>query len=65
MTEFLELLSNPAHWGFEVVTDLLFAGLGALWVKAHDRKHHKPEVYVSKTVLLEMLRVHKFMDHGK
>lgn len=41
MTEFLHLLTNPAHWAFEVFTDALFAGLGAVWVRAHDRKHHK------------------------
>ena len=40
MHEFLEILSSPGHWAFEALTDLLFAGVGALWVRAHDRRHH-------------------------
>lgn len=41
---FIELIKDPGHWMFEGVTDLIFAGAGALaaraWVKAHDLRHH-------------------------
>lgn len=44
MSEFWHLMGDPAHWGFEAVTDLVFAGLGLVvgrfWLRAHDRKHH-------------------------
>lgn len=44
MTEFLHLLTDPAHWAFEAATDLVFGGVGVFfgrfWVRAHDRKHH-------------------------
>lgn len=31
MSEFLELLQNPAHWGFEVITDLVFGAATFAW----------------------------------
>lgn len=45
---FVELASDPSHWAFEVLTDLVLGGLGALavrpligrWVRKHDRDHH-------------------------
>lgn len=46
--EFLHLMSNPAHWAFEAVTDSVFT-LGLLvvgripfrrWVKRHDQEKH-------------------------
>ncbi len=54
MGEFVELLGNPAHWGFEVATDLVKFSVvwvvGSLipdrwnpvkrWVARHDREHH-------------------------
>ncbi len=44
MSEFLHMLGDPAHWGFELVTDLVWTGVGAcfmrVWVRSHDRKHH-------------------------
>lgn len=47
MSELIHLLTDPAHWAFEGVTDLVFAGLGVLigrvWVRKHDRKHHTPD----------------------
>lgn len=60
MSELLHLLTNPAHWAFEVISDLAFAGVGALfariWVKRHDRKHHG-DVPVTLPMLQEMFRV--------
>lgn len=44
MSEFIHIVSDPAHWAFEALSDLIFAGVGALfarvWIRAHDRKHH-------------------------
>lgn len=41
---FVELIKDPSHWMFEGVTDLIFAGAGAIvaraWVKAHDIRAH-------------------------
>lgn len=43
VNELLHILADPAHWAFEVITDLLFTGLGALvlrpLVRRHDAKH--------------------------
>lgn len=35
-----DLLVSVPHWGFEIITDALFAGLGVLWVRVHDKRHH-------------------------
>lgn len=39
MSEFLHLLSDLPHWGFEIVTDLVIGGIGGavIWprIKAH------------------------------
>lgn len=48
MDEFVQLLQNPAHWGFEAVTDVFFGGLAFVagripfqrWVARHDKEHH-------------------------
>lgn len=48
MDEFLHLLANPAHWGFEAVTDAVFGFVGYLaarpvfqrWLKRHDKEAH-------------------------
>lgn len=44
MTELLHLLTDPAHWAFEVITDLMLGAVGAVAVRPllrrHDRKHH-------------------------
>lgn len=48
---FIELLKDPNHWGFEIVTliilDGIFLGLGyplfKKWLANHDRKHHAKE----------------------
>lgn len=54
MNEFQELLRNPAHWGFEAVTDIVFGIIvfifGSItpeklnpfkrWITRHDREHH-------------------------
>jgi hypothetical protein len=45
---FFDLASDPSHWCFEILTDLVLGGLGALvarpliarWVAKHDRDHH-------------------------
>lgn len=45
---FTELVTDPAHWQFEIFTlivlDGLFLGLAyplfRRWLKAHDAKHH-------------------------
>lgn len=49
--QYLHLLSNPAHWMFEItlviLIDLLVLGVGwryvKKWVKRHDREHHGNE----------------------
>lgn len=45
MSEFLDLLGNPAHWGFEAVTDIAFGVVASFAVRPlirrHDRKHHE------------------------
>lgn len=46
--ELLRLLSDPAHWAFEGITDLAFAGLAVVigrhpfrrWLERHDREKH-------------------------
>lgn len=47
MNEFLELLTNPAHWGFEAVSNGLSFVIGATWhsrwVKRHDRRVHRQQ----------------------
>ena len=40
MEEFTHLLFSWPHWMFEVISDVLFAGVGLLWVKYHDRRNH-------------------------
>jgi hypothetical protein len=44
VNELLHLLGNPAHWGFEFITDLVFGGItfawGRGWLRRHDRKVH-------------------------
>lgn len=48
MSEFLHLMQDPAHWGFEVVSDVvlgLVIWLPARWAferwhKRHDREKH-------------------------
>ncbi len=44
MNEFLELLRNPAHWGFEIVSDLVLGAVtfawGRGWLRRHDRNVH-------------------------
>lgn len=39
-----ELLTNPAHLGFEAITGMAEFLIGIVvakaWVKIHDRKHH-------------------------
>lgn len=61
MSELLSLLTDPAHWAFEGVTDLVFAGFGILigrvWVRAHDRKHHTKHDHTGVYVEIEKLRM--------
>lgn len=48
MSEFWHLLQDPAHWGFEAVTDVVFTGFLFLvgripfkrWVARHDQEAH-------------------------
>lgn len=54
MDELLHLLHNPAHWAFEVITDIVVGGVtffvGAIlpskynpakrWLARHDKEHH-------------------------
>ena len=44
MHELGHLLTNPAHWVFEVITDFVFAVpvyyFGKWRVRAHDKKVH-------------------------
>lgn len=48
MDEFTGLLQDPAHWAFEMTTDVVFTSilflLGRIpfkrWVTRHDQKHH-------------------------
>ena len=41
MEELLHLLTNIPHWGFELITDMVFGGMGYLWVRFyHDMRHH-------------------------
>lgn len=41
--QLFELLGDPAHWGFEVITDAVWTLAGALFVapliRRHNRKH--------------------------
>lgn len=49
---YLDLLSDPAHWAFELTLMLLFDGLllGLAWplvkraVRRHDERHHPDDV---------------------
>lgn len=44
MDELGHLLTDWPHWAFEGVTDLVYTGIGALfmrgWLRRHDRRHH-------------------------
>lgn len=48
MGELGHLLTNPAHWIFEGITDLAYTGAVLLigrvpfrrWVQRHDAEHH-------------------------
>jgi len=44
VNEFLHLLGDPAHWAFEITTDLILAGvaylLGRIGLRRHDRTIH-------------------------
>ena len=44
MRELGHLLSDPAHWAFEGITDLVYGAIAALpmsrWLRRHDRKKH-------------------------
>lgn len=48
MHEFRQLLTDPAHWAFEAVTDVAFTGLLLLagripfrrWLRRHDASAH-------------------------
>lgn len=66
VTELLHLLTDPAHWAFEGVTDLVFGGVGILigrfWLKGHDRKHHNTDKYVTVDMLTEIFRVQNNLD---
>lgn len=61
VSELVHLLTDPAHWAFEGVTDLVFAGFGILigrvWVRAHDRKHHAKHDHTAVYVEIEKLRM--------
>lgn len=43
----IELLKDPNHQAFELINEvvhaLFYAGAARIWVKYHDRKHHKHE----------------------
>lgn len=43
---FIELAKDPSHWMFEGLSDLVYSAIGAVaaraWIKAHDKRHHKP-----------------------
>lgn len=66
MSELLHLLSNPAHWAFEGISDLAFALPGFLagrfWLKRHDAKEHPPDKYVTVEMLTEILRMQSSLD---
>jgi hypothetical protein len=61
MSELIHLLTNPAHWAFEGVTDLVYGGIGALvgavWVRRHDRKHHARHDHTAIYTEIEELRM--------
>ena len=42
--ETLHMLSDPAHWAFEVVSGGIMFAIGAawhaVWQRGHDRDHH-------------------------
>lgn len=48
VTELKHLLSDPAHWAFEGITDVVFGGLLVIggripfrrWLKHHDQEKH-------------------------
>ncbi len=44
MSEFLEIVSSPGHWGFETVSNAAFAlpayFVGRWRLRVHDRKEH-------------------------
>lgn len=56
MDEFLHLLTNPAHWGFEAVSDLVFAVpayFAGMWrarrlIAAHDQEVHDSDPHDRK-----------------
>lgn len=48
MEEFMHLLQDPAHWGFEIVADTTFTVVAAIlvqplakrfWARHHDKYH--------------------------
>lgn len=49
--DYISILTDPAHWMFELTVQLLVDGLllgvgwrlGMRWVKRHDRRHHNHE----------------------
>lgn len=47
MSEFLHLMANPAHWGFEIVSGAIIGAtispLVKRLIRRHDRKHHAPK----------------------
>lgn len=51
LTDYISILTDPAHWMFELTVQLLVDGLllgvgwrlGMRWVKRHDRRHHNHE----------------------
>lgn len=59
--ELAHLLTDPAHWAFEGVTDLVFAGVGVLigriWVRKHDAKHHAKHDHTAVYMEIESLRM--------
>lgn len=42
--EYMELMTNLAHWGFEFTTSIvqfiLISIVAFFWVKYHDKNHH-------------------------
>lgn len=44
MTDLWRLLTDPAHWAFELLSEgplfLLEVFVLSLWVRHHDRRHH-------------------------
>jgi hypothetical protein len=48
VSEYLHLLTDPAHWAFELSVEFVTFSVGAFfgrfWLRAHDRKHHTPKL---------------------